>query len=61
MLFGVEMVSIGEVVCFGENRYEVYLKVIISIGFKIFKKNIFFFIGSFKVRFNWFIVYVVIV
>lgn len=56
MLFGVEMVSIGEVVCFGENRYEAYLKVIISIGFKIFKKNIFFFIVSFKVRFNWFIV-----
>lgn len=52
MLLGVEMASTGEVACFGENRYEAYLKAIISTGFKIPKKNILLSIGSFKVRFN---------
>lgn len=53
MLLGVEMASTGEVACFGENRYEAYLKAIISTGFKIPKKNILLSIGSFKVRSNW--------
>ena len=47
---GVEMASTGEVACFGENRYEAYLKALISTGFKIPKKNgkILLSIGSFK-------------
>ncbi|XP_061197574.1 CAD protein-like isoform X1 [Saccostrea echinata] len=48
VLLGVEMSSTGEVACFGENRYEAYLKAIISTGFKIPKKNILLSIGSFK-------------
>eukprot|EP00105_Crassostrea_gigas_P002518 XP_011415078.1 PREDICTED: CAD protein isoform X1 [Crassostrea gigas] len=48
VLLGVEMASTGEVACFGENRYEAYLKAIISTGFKIPKKNILLSIGSFK-------------
>jgi len=44
------MASTGEVACFGENRYEAYLKAQISTGFKIPKKNILISIGSFKVR-----------
>lgn len=34
------MASTGEVACFGENRYEAYLKAMISTGFKIPKKSI---------------------
>ena len=47
---GVEMASTGEVACFGENRYEAYLKALISTGFKIPKKDgkILLSIGSFK-------------
>lgn len=45
---GVEMASTGEVACFGENRYEAYLKALISTGFCIPKKNIFLSIGSYK-------------
>ncbi|KAH7645290.1 cad protein-like protein [Dermatophagoides farinae] len=37
---GVEMASTGEVACFGENRYEAYLKAMISTGFRIPKKRI---------------------
>ena len=37
---GVEMASTGEVACFGENRYEAYLKALISTGFRIPKKRI---------------------
>ena len=46
---GVEMASTGEVACFGENRYEAYLKAQLSTGFQIPKKNILVSIGSFKV------------
>lgn len=49
VLLGVEMASTGEVACFGENRYEAYLKALMSTGFKIPKKNILLSIGSFKV------------
>ncbi|XP_069114104.1 multifunctional protein CAD-like isoform X2 [Argopecten irradians] len=48
VLLGVEMASTGEVACFGENRYEAYLKAQISTGFKIPRKNILLSIGSFK-------------
>ncbi|CAB4068203.1 CAD [Lepeophtheirus salmonis] len=41
MVLGVEMSSTGEVACFGENRYEAYLKAMMSTGFKIPKNNIF--------------------
>ncbi|UXI16936.1 Tetraspanin-15 [Sarcoptes scabiei] len=37
---GVEMASTGEVACFGENRYEAYLKAMISTGFRVPKKRI---------------------
>ncbi|KAF0023876.1 hypothetical protein F2P81_024506 [Scophthalmus maximus] len=48
VVLGVEMTSTGEVACFGENRYEAYLKAMLSTGFKIPKKNILLSIGSFK-------------
>ncbi|PIK33312.1 putative CAD protein-like [Apostichopus japonicus] len=48
MLLGVEMASTGEVACFGEDRYEAYLKAMISTGIKIPNKNIFLSIGSYK-------------
>lgn len=50
VVLGVEMTSTGEVACFGENRYEAYLKAMLSTGFKIPKKNILLSIGSYKVR-----------
>ena len=49
MLLGVEMASTGEVACFGEDRYEAYLKAQMATGFKIPEKNILLSIGSFKV------------
>ncbi|XP_038215303.1 CAD protein [Zerene cesonia] len=45
---GVEMASTGEVACFGENRYEAYLKSLMSTGFRIPKKAILLSIGTFK-------------
>lgn len=46
---GVEMASTGEVACFGENRYEAYLKAMISTGFRIpTKKKVYLSIGSYK-------------
>ncbi|KAI1897566.1 hypothetical protein AGOR_G00084580 [Albula goreensis] len=48
VVLGVEMTSTGEVACFGENRYEAYLKAMLSTGFKIPKKNILLSIGSYK-------------
>lgn len=45
------MVSTGEVACFGDNRYEAYLKGIMSTGFHIPQRGILLSIGSFKVRF----------
>lgn len=49
-MLGVEMASTGEVACFGENRYEAYLKAMMSTGFSIPKRSILLSIGSFKVR-----------
>ncbi|MBQ1697659.1 MAG: ATP-grasp domain-containing protein, partial [Bacteroidales bacterium] len=37
---GVEMASTGEVGCLGENYYEAILKSMLSVGYKIPKKNI---------------------
>jgi carbamoyl-phosphate synthase/aspartate carbamoyltransferase/dihydroorotase len=48
-MLGVEMSSTGEVACFGENRFEAYLKAMMSTGFQIPKKAILLSIGSFKV------------
>lgn len=47
-ILGVEMASTGEVACFGKNKYEAYLKALISTGFRLPKKNILLSIGSFK-------------
>lgn len=51
VMLGVEMVSTGEVACFGDNRYEAYLKGMMSTGFHIPQKGILLSIGSFKVIF----------
>jgi hypothetical protein len=48
-MLGVEMASTGEVACFGENRYEAYLKAMMSTGFTIPKNAILLSVGSFKV------------
>ncbi|XP_050512938.1 CAD protein [Diabrotica virgifera virgifera] len=47
-MLGVEMASTGEVACFGENRYEAYLKAMMSTGFSIPEKSILLSIGTFK-------------
>lgn len=39
-ILSVEMVSTGEVACFGKSIHEAFLKAIISTGFKIPKKSI---------------------
>jgi carbamoyl-phosphate synthase / aspartate carbamoyltransferase len=44
---GVEMLSTGEVACFGENYQEAYLKALISTGFKVKNKcNVLISVGS---------------
>ncbi|XP_055680705.1 CAD protein [Lutzomyia longipalpis] len=48
VMLGVEMASTGEVACFGDNRYEAYLKGMLSTGFKIPQKAILLSIGSYK-------------
>jgi len=40
-ILGVEMASTGEVACFGEDKFEAFLKALMSAGFKIPRKNIF--------------------
>lgn len=47
-MLGVEMASTGEVACFGDNRYEAYLKAMMSTGFHIPTKSILLSIGTFK-------------
>jgi len=59
-MLGVEMASTGEVACFGENRYEAYLKALMSTGFQIPKKAILLSIGSFKARNSVVVVFVVV-
>lgn len=48
VMLGVEMSSTGEVACFGENRFDAYLKAMISTGFVLPKHNILISIGSYK-------------
>ncbi|CAG8559147.1 12915_t:CDS:2 [Ambispora leptoticha] len=47
-VLGVEMASTGEVACFGHDKYEAYIKALISTGLTMPKKNILLSIGSFK-------------
>ncbi|BGP44932.1 Carbamoyl-phosphate synthase [Rhodotorula kratochvilovae] len=47
-ILGVEMASTGEVACFGKDKYEAYLKALLSTGMRMPKKNILFSIGQFK-------------
>ncbi|TFK51491.1 carbamoyl-phosphate synth [Heliocybe sulcata] len=47
-ILGVEMASTGEVACFGRDKYEAYLKSLISTGIVPPKKNILFSIGGYK-------------
>lgn len=47
-VLGVEMASTGEVACFGVDKYEAYLKALLSTGFKIPKANILLSVGSYK-------------
>ena len=47
-VLGVEMASTGEVACFGRNKYEAYIKALISTGFVLPKKNILLSIGTLK-------------
>ena len=44
------MASTGEVACFGEDRYEAYLKGMISTGMTVPKESILLSIGSFKAK-----------
>ncbi|CAD5206264.1 unnamed protein product [Bursaphelenchus okinawaensis] len=46
VVMGVEMVSTGEVACFGRDRYEAYLKGLLSTGFVVPQKTIFLSIGG---------------
>ncbi|KAH8813750.1 hypothetical protein DL96DRAFT_1716056 [Flagelloscypha sp. PMI_526] len=45
-VLGVEMASTGEVACFEKDKYEAYIKGLISSGIVLPKKNILFSIGS---------------
>ncbi|KJA15215.1 hypothetical protein HYPSUDRAFT_48599 [Hypholoma sublateritium FD-334 SS-4] len=47
-VLGVEMASTGEVACFGADKYEAYLKALISTGIVPPKKNILFSVGSYR-------------
>lgn len=47
-VLGVEMASTGEVACFGRDKYEAYIKALISTGFRLPNNNILLSIGSFK-------------
>lgn len=55
VMLGVEMASTGEVACFGDNRYEAYLKGMMSTGFHIPEKGILLSIGTYKVYSSLFI------
>lgn len=46
------MASTGEVACFGENKYEAYLKAMISTGFQLPKNAILVSVGTLKVSHN---------
>lgn len=44
------MMSTGEVACFGVDRFDAYLKALISTGYRMPKKNILVSIGSYKAK-----------
>ena len=48
-MLGVEMASTGEVACFGKDRYEAYVKALLSTGFRMPNKTILLTVGSYKV------------
>ena len=45
-MMGVEMLSTGEVACFGRDRYEAYLKGLVATGFALPRRAIFLSIGG---------------
>lgn len=47
-VLGVEMASTGEVACFGVDKYEAYLKALLSTGFKIPRNNILLSLGTYN-------------
>lgn len=47
-VLGVEMSSTGEVGCIGENYYEAILKAMLSVGYRIPKKNVFLSTGDYR-------------
>ena len=47
-VLGVEMASTGEVASFGVDKFEAYLKALMSTGFRAPKANILLSIGSYK-------------
>jgi len=47
-ILGVEMASTGEVASFGRDKYEAYLKALLSTGFQLPKKNVLLSIGGYK-------------
>ncbi|KAL8830680.1 MAG: hypothetical protein Q9170_005633 [Blastenia crenularia] len=51
-VLGVEMASTGEVACFGRDKYEAYIKALVSTGFKLPKQNILLSIGSLKDKYE---------
>jgi len=50
LVLGVEMVSTGEVACFGKNQYEAYIKSLLASNFRLPSKGILLSIGSFKFK-----------
>ncbi|KAF5313945.1 hypothetical protein D9619_013123 [Psilocybe cf. subviscida] len=47
-VLGVEMASTGEVACFGQDKYDAYLKALISTGIVPPKKDILFSVGRYR-------------
>jgi carbamoyl-phosphate synthase / aspartate carbamoyltransferase len=47
-VLGVEMASTGEVACFGRDKFEGYLKALLSTGFCLPRKNILLSIGLYR-------------
>ncbi|MBE9487620.1 MAG: carbamoyl-phosphate synthase (glutamine-hydrolyzing) large subunit [Bacteroidetes bacterium] len=47
-VLGVEMSSTGEVGCIGENYHEAILKAMVSVGYRIPKKNVFLSTGDYR-------------
>ena len=47
-ILGVDMLSTGEVACFGENIYDSFIKSLMATGFKIPDNNILFSVDNYK-------------